>query len=437
LTVRKEELGMAHKNVKRFLTLFALGITYGFMYVMPYMKSSFYDQMIAAMHVTNEQLGALMTFYTIALTISYLPGGWIADKIRPKKILLISVFGQAALSFLFMFTYSSYTMAVIIWMAMALTGGLAFWPALLKGIRMLGTDKEQGRLYGVFTGLNNLASLLLSFIMIGILAMVGQAEPVMGFKGAVASMGVLAIVAGLLLLFLFDDKASYGNPDEAQAAPPKFDVRSFFSTFKLPGVWLMTGLVWCYVTMMAVTSYLTPYSTGVLGISAVLAASIGTLRTYGVGLIGGPLGGLVADKVLHSVSKQQAVGMLLCVVALVFFLLVPSGANSILLISMILFTGVALFFCKGTAFSVQPELGIPTHVSATAVAIATLIGYLPDMFVHTMFGRWLDDYGNAGYQSIFIYGAAMAAFGVVVAILAFILSKRLAKKKAEQELLAS
>ncbi|MCL1879798.1 MAG: MFS transporter [Actinomycetia bacterium] len=428
---------MAHKNVKRFLTLFALGITYGFMYVMPYMKSSFYDQMIAAMHVTNEQLGALMTFYTIALTISYLPGGWIADKIRPKKILLISVFGQAALSFLFMFTYSSYTMAVIIWMAMALTGGLAFWPALLKGIRMLGTDKEQGRLYGVFTGLNNLASLLLSFIMIGILAMVGQAEPVMGFKGAVASMGVLAIVAGLLLLFLFDDKASYGNPDEAQAAPPKFDVRSFFSTFKLPGVWLMTGLVWCYVTMMAVTSYLTPYSTGVLGISAVLAASIGTLRTYGVGLIGGPLGGLVADKVLHSVSKQQAVGMLLCVVALVFFLLVPSGANSILLISMILFTGVALFFCKGTAFSVQPELGIPTHVSATAVAIATLIGYLPDMFVHTMFGRWLDDYGNAGYQSIFIYGAAMAAFGVVVAILAFILSKRLAKKKAEQELLAS
>lgn len=437
MTVRKEELGMAHKNVKRFLTLFALGITYGFMYVMPYMKSSFYDQMIAAMHVTNEQLGALMTFYTIALTISYLPGGWIADKIRPKKILLISVFGQAALSFLFMFTYSSYTMAVIIWMAMALTGGLAFWPALLKGIRMLGTDKEQGRLYGVFTGLNNLASLLLSFIMIGILAMVGQAEPVMGFKGAVASMGVLAIVAGLLLLFLFDDKASYGNPDEAQAAPPKFDVRSFFSTFKLPGVWLMTGLVWCYVTMMAVTSYLTPYSTGVLGISAVLAASIGTLRTYGVGLIGGPLGGLVADKVLHSVSKQQAVGMLLCVVALVFFLLVPSGANSILLISMILFTGVALFFCKGTAFSVQPELGIPTHVSATAVAIATLIGYLPDMFVHTMFGRWLDDYGNAGYQSIFIYGAAMAAFGVVVAILAFILSKRLAKKKAEQELLAS
>ena len=46
----------ASKNVKRFLLLFALGVAYGFMYVMPYMKSSFYDQMIAAMGCTNAQL---------------------------------------------------------------------------------------------------------------------------------------------------------------------------------------------------------------------------------------------------------------------------------------------------------------------------------------------------------------------------------------------
>ena len=55
----------ASKNVKRFLLLFALGIAYGFMYVMPYMKSSFYDQMIAAMGCTNAQLGSLMTAYCL------------------------------------------------------------------------------------------------------------------------------------------------------------------------------------------------------------------------------------------------------------------------------------------------------------------------------------------------------------------------------------
>ena len=58
----------ASKNVRRFLLLFALGVAYGFMYVMPYMKSSFYDQMIAAMGCTNAQLGSLMTYYTVSYT---------------------------------------------------------------------------------------------------------------------------------------------------------------------------------------------------------------------------------------------------------------------------------------------------------------------------------------------------------------------------------
>ena len=207
----------ASKNVKRFLLLFALGVAYGFMYVMPYMKSSFYDQMIAAMGCTNAQLGSLMTYYTIALTISYLPGGWIGDKFNPKPVLLASIFGQAALSFLFMFTYQSYTMAVIVWLLMALTGGFAFWPAIMKGIRMTGSDEEQGRMYGIFEALNGFASLLLSFIMIGIMAIAGKGDLVTGFKSALACMGGLSIVSGLLVLFLMPKDAQYGAKPEEDA----------------------------------------------------------------------------------------------------------------------------------------------------------------------------------------------------------------------------
>ena len=204
----------ASKNVKRFLLLFALGIAYGFMYVMPYMKSSFYDQMIAAMGCTNAQLGSLMTAYCICCTVSYLPGGWIGDKFNPKPVLLISIFGQAALSFLFMFTYKSYTMAVIIWLLMGLTGGFAFWPAIMKGIRMTGTDEEQGRMYGIFEALNGLASLLLSFIMIGVMAVVGGSDLITGFKSALAFMGGLSIVSGILVAILMPKDAAYGVSDE-------------------------------------------------------------------------------------------------------------------------------------------------------------------------------------------------------------------------------
>ena len=204
----------ASKNVKRFLLLFALGIAYGFMYVMPYMKSSFYDQMIAAMGCTNAQLGSLMTAYCICCTVSYLPGGWIGDKFNPKPVLLVSIFGQAALSFLFMFTYKSYAMAVLVWCLMALTGGFAFWPAIMKGIRMTGTDEEQGRMYGIFEALNGLASLLLSFIMIGVMAVVGGSDLITGFKSALAFMGGLSIVSGILVAILMPKDAAYGVSEE-------------------------------------------------------------------------------------------------------------------------------------------------------------------------------------------------------------------------------
>lgn len=420
------------KNLKRFLLLLALGIAYGFMYVMPYMKSSFYDQMIAAMGCTNAQLGSLMTYYALACTVSYLPGGWIGDRFNPKPVLLISIFGQAALSFLFMFTYQSYTMAVIIWLLMGLTGGFAFWPAIMKGIRMTGSDEEQGRIYGIFEALNGFASLLLSFIMIGIMAIVSGADLVTGFKSALLCMGGLSAFSGLLVALLMPRDAAYGVSQDEKEEKQKFTMSDYISAFKIPGVWIMSILVWCYVTVSAVASYLTPYSTNVLGMSAALAASIGTVRTYGCRLVGGPLGGYLADKTFKSVSKEQILGQVACVATLGIFLVLPMGVNGGLLVALLLLVGVAMFLCKGTYFSIQAELGISTKVSATAVAIATFIGYLPDMFVHTMFGNWIDQLGNAGYTRIIAYGTATAVLGALAAVLALFQSRKVAKRAAEK-----
>lgn len=422
---------MAKKNTKRFLLLFALGIAYGFMYVMPYMKSSFYDQMIAAMGCTNAQLGSLMTYYCISCTVSYLPGGWIGDKFNPKPVLLISIFGQAALSFLFMFTYKSYAMAVIIWLLMGLTGGFAFWPAIMKGIRMTGSDEEQGRVYGIFEALNGVASLLLSFIMIGVMAVVGGSDLITGFKSALAFMGGLSLLSGILVAVLMPKDAAYGVSEEEKAK--KITAKDYISAFKIPGVWIMAILVWCYVTISAVASYLTPYSTSVLGMSAALAASIGTFRTYGCRLIGGPLGGYIADKAFKLVAKEQLLGQLACVLTVGIFLVLPTGTSSGLLVVLLLLVGISMFLCKGTYFSIQPEMGIPTRISATAVAIATFVGYIPDMFVHTMFGNWIDASGNLGYRKILIYGVCTAVLGVITAIWAIAQSKKVAARRASAE----
>lgn len=413
-----------NKRLRMLLVLFALGLTYGFMYTLPYMSRTFYDQMIAAMGVTNEQLGSLLSIYAMACTLSYLPGGWIADKFKPKTVLVASTFGNAALCFLFMLTYKSFTMAKVIWFGTALTGGFAFWPALLKGIRLLGDEEEQGRMFGIFEGMNGLASLIINFIMIYVLSIFAD-DLLLGFKGAVATMGILCVIAGILLLILFDNNASYGKDDDSD----KIKVKEFLNVFKLPAVWIVAILMFGQVTFIAGMSYLTPYSTSVLGLSLTLASSIGTIRTYATRFIGGPLGGFVSDNVFKSASKGQVFSFALCALSMASFLVIPAG-NNIILIIMMFITAISLYMVKGPLYAVVSELKVAPAVTGTALAIITLIGYLPDMFAYTMFGRWLDTYGDAGYSRIFLYTIGVTLVSLVTALVAVKLSAKYKKESA-------
>ena len=415
-----------NKNIKRLLLLFALGLAYGFMYTLPYMSRTFYDQMIAAMGVTNAQLGSLLSIYALACTLSYLPGGWIADKFKPKTVLIFSVFGNAALCFLLMMTYKNFLMVKFVWFGVALTGGFAFWPALLKGIRSLGTDEEQGKIFGIFEGMNGLASLLINFIMIYVLSLFAD-DLLLGFKGAVATMGILCIIAGILIIILFDEKLTYGTGEEEDA--PKLNAKGFIQVLKLPAVWIVAIMMFAQVTFIAGMSYLTPYSTNVLGLSLAIAGSIATLRNYATRFIGGPIGGYVSDTMLKSASKGQVLSLSLCAISMALLLLIPAGSTA-LIVGVMFFVAISLYMAKGPLYAVVSELNVPTAVTGTALAIITIIGYLPDMFVYTMFGNWLDTYGDAGYNRIFIFTIAVTAVSVVVALV----SANLAAKYRKEEI---
>lgn len=240
--------------------------------------------------------------------------------------------------------------------------------------------------------------------------LVGGSDLITRLQERAAFMGGLSIVSGILVAILMPKDAAYGVSEEEKQK--KITFKDYVSAFKIPGVWIMAILVWCYVTISAVASYLTPYSTGVLGMSATLAATIGTFRTYGCRLIGGPLGGYLADQDVQ-VRLQGAAARSGCLPCDGRHFpgparrheRRPAGGAALLV-------GIAMFLCKGTYFSIQPEMGIPTTVSATAVAIATFVGYIPDMFVHTMFGNWIDAYGlTPGYTRILIYGVGTGGAG--------------------------
>ena len=66
-------------------------------------------------------------------------------------------------------------------------------------------------------------------------------------------------------------------------------------------------------------------------------------------------------------------------------------------------------------------------MTGTVIGLTSIIGYLPDFFYSAMFGSWLDKNGNAGYNQIFLFLAATALLGAVIAFLVSRNSKKTAK----------
>ena len=138
-------------------------------------------------------------------------------------------------------------------------------------------------------------------------------------------------------------------------------------------------------------------------------------------LVAAPLGGWLADKVFHSTLKWFVIGSGFLGVSMLLVVLVGPSANPLLIALLTLIPGLFSMCLYGIMFSTMHEVNIPIKVGGTAIAIASIIGYLPDMFLQTYFGGLLDTHGNAGYNMIFLI---LASFCVITAIICGILYKK-------------
>ena len=154
-------------KVKKYLTVMTLGLAGGSIYFLPYIKYIFYDAQIASMGITNTQSGLLLTMYTIGNMILYIPGGIIADKVSPKKALVISLLSTAALVYIYAFTMN-FQIAMVIWTALSFSTAFVFWSSLMKAVRIIGTEEEQGFMYGLYYACNGITAALTNTIALNV-----------------------------------------------------------------------------------------------------------------------------------------------------------------------------------------------------------------------------------------------------------------------------
>lgn len=394
-------------GIKKWLALFALSFGYASMFVVPYAKYVFYDPMMEALNCTNLQLGAMVSLYVTIGIFTFVPGGWVADRFSAKKTISISLVVQGLLTTWFALAMNL-TVGWIVWICFAFTNCFAYWSAALKGVRLLGSKEEQGKLYGFFEAGYGLSSVIISAIALTIFGR--YVDQVAGFKMVVLVYSGFSILAGILTWLLYED-----HMVETNEKAPKVGLKDVLFVLRQPIVWLIAVVIMTTYGLYVGQTYLTPYLTAVVGITVTFSGALAIIRTYGVKLLGGPLGGIIADK-WKSPCRVLAIGYVLIIGLLFVFLNLPSAPSLSIVIILMLSIGIIGAAMKGIMWSTVEEAKIPRYYTGLAIGTASIIGYLADIVLGPLFGYWLDNYGNAGYNLQFAFLIGSSALGLIAAL---------------------
>ncbi len=408
----------AHK----YLAILALSLAGGSIYLLPYLKYIFYDQMMSVMEITNTQMGSMVSLYSVGCMLLYIPGGILADKLSTKKSLILSLVATAILTVLYGITLN-YTLSLIIWFLLALSTAFIFWSALMKVVGQIGTAEEQGRMYGLYYAGNGLTQAICNSIALGVYSKFG--DPATGLKMAVFVMAIANIVAAAMVYFFVTDS----KKEETQTSnEDKFDFSKVKDVLKNPITWLLSLAILCSYSIFTTSTYFTPYLTEVVGISEQMSSTIAIIRSNLFLVFCAPLGGYIVDK-LRSTTKWFMIGNALT--ALFFFLIIiMASSGQMVLITLTLIPSALGYMVYGVAFSMVGECKFPVSVTATVIGIASIIGYLPDFYMHNICGMILDNVGASGYNYIFAMLGGICLLGI---LLPFMIRKRVKKQEKLDE----
>ncbi len=397
--------------IKKYGTLLLLAAGAGIIFQLPYIRETFYVPIQNAMNLSNAQMGMLSSGYATVATISYFIGGAIADKFSARKLLTFSFLATGVLGLWFS-TFPGFTISRIIFVLMGVSTIITYWSACIKATRMLGTEEEQGRLFGLQEGLRGILNALLVFVMTAVFA--HYTNEVAGAAAAIRVCSITVIIIGILNFIFIEDTKKEENTASALEV-----TKGLFKMLLIPRVWLLVGIIFTAYSVYGLIGYITTYAQQFYGLTATTAATLGGVRYLLQGL-GGIAGGFLADK-LHSRIKVIIGGCVGLILSFGAYILLPGKASSLTAVIVNFFFGLIFIYAvRSQYFAVHDDAKIPIHLSGRVSGIASALGYMPDMFMYTLVGSWMDSYGRTGYNMTWVYAMVAAALCIV---LTFILSK--------------
>ncbi|MBT2666684.1 MFS transporter [Bacillus sp. ISL-4] len=419
-----------NSNTKKWFTLAVLILGGGTVFKLPWLKDAFYVPMMDYFHLTHTQIGFTLTVYAFIQTFGYIISMYVADRFSKKKLMPTSLIGIGLTGF-YLTTFPSYYEILVIWGLFALFAEIAFWPVLIKSVRLLGDSDEQGRMFGYLEAGRGIVDTVIAFAALGIFKWLGEGAT--GLKGAIIFFSITMIVIAVILYFLLeDDEVKALDEQGNKINKNKVAFEGAIKAIKMPEIWVVAFTIFSVYSVYIGLTYFIPFLKDIYGIPVALVGVYGIINQYGLKMLGGPIGGYLADKKFKSPSKYLRVAFAASIIGMIIFILLPHQTLNVYVgVTFTLAYGAIIFTQRAVFFAPIEEVGIPREISGAAVSIACLVGYAPSMFAFILYGSMLDrSPGMEGYRHVFL---TMIAFAVIGFIISSYLVKIVNKKKENQQ----
>ncbi len=418
-----EKLGIGEKLKENFLAILIVAASGAIIYGLPYFRYDYYNVYLETYNLTNTQMGVFGSIFGIFGMVSYLFGGFVADKFSTKKVLTVSLIltGLGGFAHLLPLSYPALILLYSLW---GFTSLFAFWPACVKAVRILSGSGDQGKAFGLFEGARGIAAAIMAPLAILAFRLgVKKLDDRLGMKYIIIFYSVITILSGLLVFLKMEDT---GSSNEG-----KIEFKDLGAVLKMPAVWIISIVTFCTYVFTLSVYYFIPYATSILGLSVIIGASLAASRRY-ITPISSFGGGVLSDK--FGTEKLLFTSFAAIAICVAGILLLPHKASMGIPFA-ILYLMAYFFFDVNYAltWAMMEEGEIPVNFSGTAAGVISTIGYLPEIFISLLAGKLLDAYpGVTGYRYFFFFLIGMMVLGMVFVVIWSKYLKKTKNKKAKK-----
>lgn len=396
-------------DLRRYFQLGVLTLAGGAIYPLIYLRQNFEVSILDSFGITISQLGQCYSMLGVIFVLTYLPSGWLADKVRPRWLVSFSLAATGLLGLWFS-TMPSFQTLLIIFAGWGIATGLTFWAALIKGVAVLARHDEQGRFFGILDGGRGLVEAIVASIAIALFAYwLGTSD-----QSVSASLQkVIYLYVGFafflapVVVFAIDDFNDEASPEPISRSNDDLWA-DLISVLAKKEIWLAGFCILTGYQLFWATYSFSGYMQNIYEMTAVTAGAITVAKLWTR-----PIGAIAAGFAGDHFNREKVLAGLMFAgsVALTALILLPLDVNARVLLAVVMLIGFMTYAIRGIFWATLDSCGIPVRIKGLAIGVMSLIGYSPDIYLPLINGVLLERYpGKLGYS---IYFGGIVLFGIL------------------------